>query len=70
MDRRKIGKVLIGFSLISFIFLFMYVESGQVYERTYIYTGNNSFSGRYIELEEIDTKEIFFIILLNYSLNI
>jgi hypothetical protein len=58
MDRRLLGKILISLSLVSYIFLFVYLGLGQSYETTYVYTGNTSFSGKYIELQKVETHEI------------
>ncbi|MDQ1253458.1 MAG: hypothetical protein QG646_2625 [Euryarchaeota archaeon] len=58
MDKRKIGKILIIISLVLYLFLFVYLELGQKEELVYRYTGNTSFSGKYIELQKIDTNQI------------
>lgn len=58
MDRKLLGKILIGLSVISYVFLFTYIELGQSYETAYVYTGNTSFSGKYIELQKIEKHEI------------
>lgn len=58
MDKRKIGKILIIISLVLYLFLFVYLESGQKEELVYRYRGNTSFSGKYIELQKIDTNQI------------